>query len=143
MSWELVLSPSEALTRKTSLVLSSKPGQIPEIHISEAYCPVNSYFQRETRVLDNGSKLADYWSFSIDSLTMETIDDDGNTQTDDIKTTQLLDETRYGIVSTACLLYVHIIETGFVTFSSMSVQLLSVFQSASSTHTSTYFPDSV
>lgn len=50
-------------------------------------------------MLDNGSKLADYWSFSIDSLTMETIDDDGNSQTDDILTTQLLDETRYGIVS--------------------------------------------
>lgn len=57
-----------------------------------------SYFQRETRVLDNGSKLADYWSFSIDSLTMETIDDDGNSNTEDITTTQLLDQTRYGIV---------------------------------------------
>jgi hypothetical protein len=57
-----------------------------------------SYFQRETRTLDNGSNLADYWSFSIDSLTMETIDDDGNANTEDIATTQLLDETRYGIV---------------------------------------------
>ncbi|KAK9900814.1 acid protease [Cystobasidium minutum MCA 4210] len=59
--------------------------------------PLN-YFQRETRVLDNGSNLANYWSFSIDSLTMETIDDDGNSQTEDITTTQLLDETRYGIL---------------------------------------------
>lgn len=30
---------------------------------------------------------------------MGTVDDDGNTQTDDITTTQLLDQTRYGIVS--------------------------------------------
>lgn len=30
---------------------------------------------------------------------METIDDDGNSATEDITTTQLLDQTRYGIVS--------------------------------------------
>lgn len=62
---------------------------------------MTSYFPRETRTLENGSNLENYWSFSIDSLTMETVDDNGISTAAaslNFETTQLLNETRYGIV---------------------------------------------